>query len=121
MIKKVLTALALFSYLTVTCFAADWYWMGNVNGANMWIDNETVQKNDDHAIVWVKLTDCPLSNGTTAKEVLFKMYVKSNCEGGWSYMQITYSDDSMTQYNNDLEIYPFSPDSFGYRVWKYIY
>ena len=122
MIKKTLTMLVLFTCFSITCFASSWYWIGNNHGANYWIDNESVQKDSDYAIIWAKVTDLPIPNNLyNAKEAKFKMYIKANGTGGWTYMQITQSDGHMIQYNNDLEIYPFPPDSLGYRVWQYVY
>lgn len=120
-IKIIVALLCMFCFISSPSTASDWYWIGNDQGENEYIDNSSVQKNDDHAIVWAKITGATMSNGEMTKEILFKMLIKKDCSGGWYYMQIIYPDGDLQKIDNNLEIHPFPPDSFGHKIWEYVY
>lgn len=121
-IKKIIVSLCLFTALTMSAFASSWYWIGQTgNGQNLYIDNSSVNKTSSCAILWVLVTDMPYPNQLNAKQALFKMYILPNATGGWEYMQVQHPDGSIAQYNNNLEIHPFPPDSVGYKVWQETY
>ncbi|MBC3537978.1 hypothetical protein [Megasphaera hominis] len=58
-IKKTLLSLALLACLcTGSALAADWYYLGtSSSGDTYYVDNSSVEKNDDTAIIWEKITD----------------------------------------------------------------
>lgn len=66
----------LFVFITVfclsitTCFAESWYWIGQTaDGDRQWfIDNDSVDKNSDHAKVFVKIN---YEDGTSIRDRYF--------------------------------------------------
>lgn len=52
--KYLLTLFLIFSFIT-PCFAANWYWIGNDDGVNYFVDNDSVVKNQHQAFVVTKL------------------------------------------------------------------
>lgn len=52
--KYLFTLLLIFSFIT-PCFAANWYWIGNDEGVNYFVDNDSVVKNQHQAFVVTKL------------------------------------------------------------------
>lgn len=57
--KKIIFSLFLILSLAAPCFAVSWYWIGtsSTNEYNYYIDNDSVQKNMQYAVVWVKITN----------------------------------------------------------------
>lgn len=120
--KTLVISLCAVFLLVFPSFATSWYWIGQTgNGQNLYIGNGSVDKTSSRAILWVLVTDMPYPNQLNAKQALFKMYILPNATGGWEYMQVQHPDGSITQYNNNLEIHPFPPDSVGYKVWQSTY
>lgn len=120
--KTLVISLCAVFLLVFPSFAASWYWIGRgEDGENLYIDNGSVDKTSSRAILWLLITDMPYPNQLNAKQALFKMYILPNATGGWKYMQVQHPDGSITQYNNNLEIHPFPPDSVGYKVWQSTY
>lgn len=120
--KAFIISLCAVFLLVFPSFATSWYWIGQCDeGENLYIDNSSVDKTSSRAILWVLVTDIPYPNKFNAQQILFKMYILPNATGGWEYVQVRHPDGSILQYNNDLEIHPFPPDSVGYMVWKSTY
>lgn len=121
-IKFFIALLCMFYFLSPPSLASNWYWIGQSgDGSNIYIDNSSVEKNSSRAIMWILVTNIPHPNEMNAVKAMFRMYVLSNGSGGWTYMQLQHPDGSIMQYNNDLEIHPFPPDSIGYKVWQSTY
>ena len=59
MLKRiVLLAVLLISLGSTMSWAANhWYYVGTKGGVSFYIDNDTVQKNDKNAYVWVKMAN----------------------------------------------------------------
>lgn len=56
--KKVFITLTLLVLACPAAFAADWYYLGNSNdGLQYYIDNSSVEKNAESALVWCKAID----------------------------------------------------------------
>jgi prepilin-type processing-associated H-X9-DG protein len=119
--KKIAILLCLFLSLTMPSFASSWYWIGNNNGANVYVDNGSVQKYPDHTELWVKVTDVPQPNSINAVAYLFKVYVKPDASGCFTYIQVLFADGHTQDVKTDVDIYPFPPGSVGYMVWRSTY
>lgn len=53
--KRILITLLTLLALACPAFAADWYYLGNSNdGLQYYIDNSSVEKNAESALVWCK-------------------------------------------------------------------
>lgn len=54
--KKILILLITFLTLSLPCFASSWYWIGvSHDGSQCYIDNSSVQKNSNYAVIWLKI------------------------------------------------------------------
>ena len=105
--KKIVILLCLFLSLTMPSFASSWYWIGNNNGANVYVDNGSVQKYQPNSI--------------NAVAYLFKVYVKPDASGCFTYVQVLFADGHTQDVKTDVDIYPFPPGSVGYMVWRSTY
>lgn len=86
--KKILLLLLVILSLSMPSFAADWYWVCSKNGGSIYIDNSSVQKTPEYAVIWSKLD---LPNGDT---MVSQIFVNRNPKS-WTLMDAAIYRDGL--------------------------
>lgn len=122
--KKIIFSLFLILSLAAPCFAVNWYWIGtsSTNEYNYYIDNDSVQKNMQYAVVWVKITN-PDASFTMDKIALShdnRTYIITNSFDYNSDGSLINSYDFSYRRGHWNTIAPGSMiESVFYSVWNY--
>lgn len=93
MMKKLFISLLLIVSIVSPIFAASWYWIGYTpNGSQFYIDNSSVQKNANYALVWTKVVTSDghrdiekLFISRPAKKFTLMSIIRYNADGDITY------------------------------------
>lgn len=117
--KKILLLVFVLLSFTIPCFAASWYWVGSAtNGAQYYIDNSSVNKNYQYAVVWMKIVE---TDGTySLQQIVMDHYNKSSALRSY----VNYDSDGVVTYSNTVDYLSYSPIAPGsmseavyYSIW----
>lgn len=123
--KKLFIALLTLLALSCPAFAADWYWIGQLNnGIQYYIDNSSVEKNAEKAIIWCKYVNTDGSYAVIRwafirKGRLFTLLSASTYDKNGNYI----SGDDVPLNSYALQWTSITPDtsieSLYYSIWPY--
>ena len=101
-------------------FASSWYWVGeDTTGDQYYIDNNSVLKNYNYAVIWVKINR---ADGTFSVQRLKLDHMYKRCALLY-YTNYDSNGNVIDSETNDYPDYePIVPDSMGetyyYAVWR---
>lgn len=110
--RKKLLQIAVLTFFVVVCLQA---W-SKLNQPETQKQSSPVQTKQTEQV-----TDVPQPNSINAVAYLFKLYVKPDASGCFTYMQVLFADGHTQDVKTDVDIYPFPPGSVGYMVWRSTY
>lgn len=106
-----------FVLCSQVAFAASWYYIGpDLNGDQIYIDNESVQKNNNYAIVWVK-TIKPDNTVWQMQQKVDHIYKTITL----MYVIVYDANGNVTNSGADTDSIPIIPGSVGDMIYHAIW
>lgn len=118
--RKILTILSLLWLLSIggTANATDWYYVGpDASGNQLFIDNDSVQKSDYDAVLWLKV------NEPGGDELRYKVYI-SRYNRTMEILEVDAYMPNGTQYDNvdyDKDPEPIEGNTNGQAIYRLLW
>lgn len=118
--RKILTILSLLWLLSIggTANATDWYYVGpDASGNQLFIDNDSVQKSDYDAVLWLKV------NELGGDELRYKVYI-SRYNRTMEILEVDAYMPNGTQYDNvdyDKDPEPIEGNTNGQAIYRLLW
>lgn len=123
--KKIIIMICLLVSCYGFSFAADWYWVGSgVDGTQYYVDNSSVEKNEQGAVIWVKMVhpdgSYRVSQEAYRRNKVYAMISTAEYDSAGNYL-----DGASIPYNNPiyLDWTPIPPESMAeayyFAIWPY--
>lgn len=118
--RKILTILSLLWLLSIggTANATDWYYVGpDASGNQLFIDNDSVQKSDYDAVLWLKV------NEPGGDELRYKVYI-SRYNRTMEILEVDAYMPNGTQYDNvdyDKDPEPIEGNTNGQAIYNLLW
>ena len=118
--RKIFTILSLLWLLSIggTANATDWYYVGpDASGNQLFIDNDSVQKSDYDAVLWLKV------NEPGGDELRYKVYI-SRYNRTMEILEVDAYMPNGTQYDNvdyDKDPEPIEGNTNGQAIYRLLW